>query len=611
MRPTDDRLRDTAAALRDNLLALRRPAGHWVGHLSSSALSTATATFALAQVDRARYRDLIDRGLSWLCAHQNADGGWGDTVQSPSNLSTTLLCYSALAVPEAPAACREAIAKTESWLRQKVETLEPEVLVRAVEQQYGKDRTFSVPILTMCALAGRLGTGFKTWRSVRPLPFELAVLPHRLFKWLQLPVVSYALPALIAIGQVRYAHRKPANPLTRLTRFLARRRSLDVLVTLQPDNGGFLEAAPLTSFVVMSLARCGHEDHAVVRKGVEFLVASLRADGSWPIDTDLATWVTTLSIGALTATGDDGLSGSEKQRLVEWLLACQHARVHPYTQAAPGGWAWSNLPGAVPDADDTAGALLALHHLGAEGKAVHEAVAAGIGWLLDLQNRDGGIPTFCRGWTKLPFDKSAPDLTAHMIGAVGVWLEALPEPAKQRAEQALSGALDFLNRSQDADGSWLPLWFGNQAAPGQTNPLYGTSRALTHLAQVPEAYHSRIAPMCGRAFQWLLAAQNADGGWGGAAGVVSSIEETALAVDALAEALLRGLAAENEAALAAIHRGTDWLIARTAGGTSVPAAPIGLYFARLWYFEELYPLVFSLSALGKARRLAESATFRP
>ncbi|MEZ6048428.1 MAG: hypothetical protein R3C11_23220 [Planctomycetaceae bacterium] len=39
-------------------------------------------------------------------------------------------------------------------------------------------------------------------------------------------------------------------------------------------------------------------------------------------------------------------------------------------------------------------------------------------WLLDLQNRDGGWPTFCRGWGALPFDRSAPDLTAHALRAL-------------------------------------------------------------------------------------------------------------------------------------------------------------------------------------------------
>ncbi len=598
----------TLTALRKSLLAQRGPEGNWVGGLSSSALSTATAVFALAQMDSAAHRPLIDRGLNWLCENQNADGGWGDTVQSPSNLSTTMLCYSALAIPDPPPACREAIERTESWLRREVGTVEPQLLARAVDRAYGKDRTFSVPILTMCALAGRLGSGSDAWRSVRPLPFELAVLPHRLFKWMRLPVVSYALPALIAIGQAHYAHRKPRNPLTYLTRCLSRRRSLEVLKTLQPDNGGFLEAAPLTSFVVMSLAASGHRDHGVALKGTEFLIASIRADGSWPIDTDLATWVTTLSVNALTPGGlHRNLPKPERTRLLNWLLDCQHTRIHPYTQAAPGGWAWSNLPGAVPDGDDTSGALIALHHLAAGDRTASEAAQAGVNWLLGLQNSDWGIPTFCRGWTKLPFDKSAPDITAHAIGAMSLWRSMLPDSLRERAGVGMSRALVYLNEVQLSDGSWLPLWFGNQHDDEKQNPVYGTGRALTHLARVTEASGDRVRPMCGRALRWLLSAQNDDGGWGGAASVASSIEETALAVDALAEWRplvgvdpLDGL---DDAIDAAIGRGANWLIGQTERGASTPASPIGLYFAQLWYFEELYPLVFACAALGKVHAL--------
>lgn len=601
------RLQHTVATLRSRLLAARQAEGHWIGHLSSSALSTATAVFALAQVNQARYQALIERGLRWLCMHQNADGGWGDTVGSPSNLSTTMLCYCALAIADAPSECVQALARTEAWLQQTVGSREPAVLARAVDQAYGKDRTFSVPILTMCALAGRLGDGADAWRPVRALPFELAVLPHRLFKWLRLPVVSYALPALIAMGQVRYAHRKPRCPVSLVARSLAGRRSLDVLSRIQPDNGGFLEAAPLTSFVVMSLARCGHRDHEVVRKGVDFLVASIRDDGSWPIDTNLAMWVTTLSIAALSCDeGADDLSASERQRLLEWLLAGQHGCVHPYTQAAPGGWAWTNLAGAVPDADDTAGVLLALHRLGADAPDISESAVVGIKWLLDLQNSDGGIPTFCRGWTKLPFDKSAPDITAHMIAAVGAWLRVLPEPMRPKAEQAVLRGLDFLRRAQDEKGAWLPLWFGNQLSPNKENPVYGTSRALTHFAQVPNVFRGGMMPMYTKALHWLLSAQNADGGWGGTADVASSIEETALAVDALAESLLGGLTNDEGTVRSAVQRGADWLMVHANDGASTPASPIGLYFAHLWYSEALYPLVFTLGALGKVQHLLRS-----
>lgn len=602
---SDKAIEETIAALRDGLLAARGPQGYWQGRLSSSALSTATATFALATADRARHRSLIDRGLAWLCENQNADGGWGDTVDSPSNLSTTMLCYSAMTVPGGPAGCAKSIERTEAWLMEKVGSLDSQSLAAAVERQYGKDRTFSVPILTMCALAGRLGKGCEAWKRVRPLPFELAVLPHRLFKWLRLPVVSYALPALIAMGRVRYEHRKPRNPLAWIVRRVSRSKALRVLATLQPENGGFLEAAPLTSFVVMSLAAGGYRDHPVVAKGVEFLVASIRKDGSWPIDTNLTMWGTTLSIGALSAGGlDRSLSWSERQRLADWILSCQHRRVHPYTQAAPGGWAWTNLPGAVPDADDTAGALVALHELSRTDLAVPvESVCAGIEWLLGLQNADGGIPTFCRGWTKLPFDKSAADITAHGVAAMGLWLHALPEPLKDRTQKALQRAWAYLQAAQRQDGSWTPLWFGNQAAANQENPVYGTSRAVKHLASCASETGSMgpVGPMCERAMGWLLSVQNADGGWGGAASVASSIEETALAVEALAAA--DSLFNDRSSLVRAVRRGVDWLITNTHHGTFLPPSPIGLYFARLWYFEELYPQVFSLAALSRALQM--------
>src|SRR4030095_5706366 len=131
---------------------------------------------------------------------------------------------------------------------------------------------------------------------------------------------------------------------------------------------------------------------------------------------------------------------------------------HPYTHAAPGGWAWTDLPGGVPDADDTSGALLALKTLPCEGDARQHA-HAGIRWLLDLQNRDGGIPTFCRGWGALPFDRSSADLTAHTLRAWTAWQPHLSAVLKQRLERSIPRALAFLKQAQRDDGSWVPLWF--------------------------------------------------------------------------------------------------------------------------------------------------------
>jgi squalene-hopene/tetraprenyl-beta-curcumene cyclase len=102
---------------------------------------------------------------------------------------------------------------------------------------------------------------------------------------------------------------------------------------------------------------------------------------------------------------------------------------------------------------------------------------------------------------------------------------------------------------------------------------------------------------------WLLQAQNPGGGWGGATQTSPSIEETALALDALAGGPEETLS--DSRIRAAIERGTRFLIEITEEGQRMPAAPIGLYFARLWYYEDLYPLVFALRGLAKVRAYLE------
>jgi len=109
--------------------------------------------------------------------------------------------------------------------------------------------------------------------------------------------------------------------------------------------------------------------------------------------------------------------------------------------------------------------------------------------------------------------------------------------------------------------------------------------------------------MARRGVDWLLAVQGADGGWGGGPGVAPSLEETALAVEALAA--WQPEQPLTPAVQMALERGVAWLLAATGQVTRFPAAPIGLYFAKLWYSEKLYPVVFPLAALARARtRLA-------
>ena len=45
-----------------------------------------------------------------------------------------------------------------------------------------------------------------------------------------------------------------------------------------------------------------------------------------------------------------------------------------------------------------------------------------------------------------------------------------------------------------------------------------------------------------------------------------------------------------------LRRELEWLTAAISGNRG--ASPVGLYFARLWYFEELYPLIFALGGVA-------------
>ena len=584
------------------LLDERQPGGYWTGKLSSSALATATAVCALAIYRRHALEPaiaidpLIFRGLDWLARQINPDGGWGDTDMSISNLSTTALCWAAFGAAERSRQYAQTVNRAEAYLHGAAGGIDPAAIGKAITARYGNDRTFSVPILVACALSGRFGKGPDAWREIRPLPFELGALPREWFGAMRLPVVSYALPALIALGQVIHHYRPPLNPLTRWLRDLTRRRTLGVLSEIQPPNGGFLEATPLTSFVTMSLTAAGLAKHSVTSKGIEFLARSVQDNGSWPIDTNLSTWLTTLSINAMPAQ----LGFEDRRRLRAWLLAQQFRSPHPYTNAAPGGWAWTDLPGGVPDADDTAGALLALHNLGDINETVRSAALAGIRWLLDLQTRDGGIPTFCRGWSTMLFDRSSPDLTAHTLRAWSIWLEEFPAEAP-RLKRAIARAVSFLAKTQRDDGSWLPLWFGNQYAPDDINPTYGTARVVLGVRELAARHISLPGRMLEKARRWLVQAQNPDGSWGGFPKGSPSVEETALAVEALASLPCHG---DTTTAMSA---GLGWLLEKIASDEWRRPSPIGFYFAKLWYYERLYPMIFTVAALGRAKSyLAQS-----
>lgn len=582
-----DKLNLACELANQRLLSEMNEEGLWQGRLASSAVSTAVACFALAKL-AAQEQSKINLARNWLIDNINADGGWGDTPQSPSNLSATLLSRAALLLETNPNThTREALLQSQKWLEHRIKGSSPTCIIEGVLDVYGKDLTFSVPILTLCALGGMFSQKDRVWSHIPQLPFECAVLPHTFFHFLKLPVVSYAIPALIAVGIAQFKHAAPKNFFIRYIRQQSIKPALKKLEKLTPQHGGFLEAAPLTAFVATCLGCSGFENHPTVIKALDFLSTTIRQDGSWPIDTDLSLWLTTLAVKALD--GQESFSNEFREKIIHRLKLQQFKDIHPFTHARPGGWGWTNLPGAVPDADDTAGALTALALL-SPGKVTRE-VTAGLEWLLDLRNRDGGIPTFCRGWGFLPFDRSCPDISAHTLNAFFLWLPYVSQNLQRKIKNAIKQLIPYLEKSRDADLVWTPLWFGDQNALQQTNRVYGTATVLISLSALP---YEQVKDLIEPAIQWLKNSRNADGGWGGEADTPSLMETTSLVITALS--LCNTSLKELEVS---VHYLTEQFILHDG---RPPCAPIGFYFASLWYDEKLYPLLFGVRALNNIKK---------
>jgi len=584
----------------DHLVGLlkseRNDAGFWSGRLSSSALGTAVAIVALKINDDKSDIQSIVSGLDWLLNNINTEGGYGDTPGSKSNVSTSLLSYAAISYcGNGSERSKKALLSIENYLFTQSIDISKGDITSSVLSFYGKDFTFSVPILSMLVICGVIDK--KACTKIPQLPFEFTLFPASWYSLFNLRVVSYAIPALIAVGVFVFKKRKHHNPIMSWIRNRSIQPALRKLEKIVPESGGFLEAIPLTAFVTMCLITSELGNNPVVTKGLTFLRNQQRLDGSWSIDTDLSTWVTTSSVKALGSQMTLEFSSSEIDALAKHLKTIQYKEVHPFNLAQPGGWGWTNFSGSVPDVDDTSGAILALIELYRIDNHDEEAIINGCKWLTNLQNKDGGFPTFCKGWGRLPFDSSCADLTGHALLALAKSLDILGDKMSVELQtavrQCIARSFGFLWKAQNDNGCWYPLWFGNQSTSDQKNPVYGTAKVTIYLkdsllcGSLDENMKKNIGHMMTNGQSFLLKQQNANGSWGGEIDVSGTIEESSLAISAL-------IGKDQDV----LMKGFEWL-ENELNNNGLRSNPIGLYFAMLWYDEKLYPLIYYVEALRR------------
>jgi squalene-hopene/tetraprenyl-beta-curcumene cyclase len=380
---------------------------------------------------------------------------------------------------------------------------------------------------------------------------------------------------------------------------------------------------PPVVFSTVALKALGYADDspevAECLKQLERLAIEDPSDGTARVQPCFSpVWDTGLVMRALAVSGvpsdDPAIS-----RGAEWLRSRQTTKPGDWNHtvdAAPGGWFFEYANQFYPDVDDTAMSLMALQTLfqhaqgssldiepGSNPSGLKSSVAAidrGLRWMLAMQNRDGGWGAFDRNNDRhflcyVPFaDHNAmiDPSTADLCGRV---LEALGKLGRRLGDPHVDRAVAFVRSNQEADGSWFGRW--------GVNYIYGTWQALTGLVEVgvPQDDPAVVAGA-----RWLLAHQQASGGWGESPNSYERPElrgQGQVTASQTAWAVL-GLIAAGMAEHPAVLRGVRYLTqTQNHDGTWSESQFTGTGFPCVFYLRyHYYPIYFPLMALAQWAR---------
>jgi squalene-hopene/tetraprenyl-beta-curcumene cyclase len=284
----------------------------------------------------------------------------------------------------------------------------------------------------------------------------------------------------------------------------------------------------------------------------------------------------------------------------DWLLAHEIRRngdwsvKRPWVE--PSGWAFEFQNDWYPDIDDTAMVLLAFPHMKASNaRAQAETRKRALDWLIAMQSKDGGWAAFDvdNNWeilTHVPFADHNAMLDPTCADITGRTLEALAANGFDRTHAACKRAIDYLLRTQLADGSWYGRW--------GVAYIYGTCFALRGLRAMKEDDHE---PYIQRANEWLRSIQHSDGGWGeSCASYDNDIYTDAESTPSQTAWALMGLMAGGDTYSSSVQSGIEYLISTQASdGTWAEELATGTGFPKVFYLNyHYYRLYFPLLALA-------------
>ncbi len=408
-----------------------------------------------------------------------------------------------------------------------------------------------------------------------------------------------ALDVILKAGDGLWPKRLRARAIRRCVAFVVERLNGD-------DGLGAIYPAMANSVMMFdALGDTVHRD--IARAAVEKLVVR-RDDGEVYCQPCLSpVWDTALAAHAMLEVRSAEAEAAADRGL-DWLIPRQELTVRGdwadnAPDLRPGGWAFQYNNAHYPDLDDTAAVVCALDRArGRVGGRYDEAIARGAEWTVGLQSQDGGWGAFDADnsyhyLNNIPFadhgallDPPTADVSARCVSM----LAQLGEPVGSARMQA---AVAYLLKEQEADGSWFGRW--------GVNYIYGTWSALCALNAA--GMTAADAPVR-RAADWLVAIQNADGGWGegcdsyaldrtGHVPAESRASQTAWA--------LLGLMAAGLADDPAVARGVAWLTANQGDDGVWPEEHYtGGGFPRVFYLRyHGYAKIFPLWALARYRNL--------